>query len=509
MTLCIVSFSQGQDMIPADLLTLSRFALNHNFDILRSELNVKDAQANLTVEEGAFDFQLTSKLTYEHTGYSLFEGDPRNEFLEGKLNTNTWDGTVALQKRFRTSQIVEFGVQYAYDNNNMPFNDFNNPLPTYRGDYTGTLNLSITQPLLRGRGKNITKIPEVMAELFIEVTNQEDVFMNSVKIMEVVGAYWEYYTAFQALEIYKQNEDRARRVLTMTQELVEADKKPYGDLAQTEADLASQEGMTHSAEQNFYSRRMELGRVLGLSEIQSREIGNPTDDYPETMDSLRKVKPPIEHFIDLAKENRTDLKAAGIHKTALEKGYDLARDQLRPQLDLGGFGFYGNSSQGTGKVFKASSLTQAPGRYWGVGAQLTFSFSLNNRVAKGNLIKSKLSLDDKILAEEDLERSIFINLKIAYSNLNQSLLILDRNRVALKKYEEAFDNEQERFKAGLTTLLNLIIYQERLTNAQLDFIQAKEQYALAILQLRHETGTLLSKEANGVIINKEKYYTIP
>lgn len=505
----IVSVTQGQNTLPADLLSLSRFALDHNFDIRRSELSVENARADLTVEKGAFDFQFNSKLAYEHTGYSLFERDPRNEFLKGKLNTNGWDLTTALQKKFRTSQLFEVGVQYAFDNNNLPFNDFSDPLPRYRGNYIGTLNLSITQPLLRGRGKRITQIPETMAELFIEVTDKEAMHLNSAKLTETVNAYWGYYTAYRALEIYRQNEDRARRVLEMTQELVQADKKPFGDLAQIEADLANQEGMTYRAEQNLYARKMELGRTLGLSEAQSREIGDPEDDYPETGESLSVHKPSIHYFMDLAKENRTDLEAAEIHKTALEEGIYLARDQLRPQLDLGGFGFYGNASQGTGKVFKASSLTSTPGRYWGVGAQLTFSFNLNNRVAKGNLTKSKLAYDDQVLAREDLERNIDLNLKIAYSDFNQSLLILDRAQVALQKYEEAFENEQERFTAGLTTLLNLIIYQERWTNAQLGFIEAQEQYAQAILLLRHETGTLLSEGPNGVYLDKEKYYTIP
>lgn len=138
----VVSVTQGQNTLPADLLSLSRFALDHNFDIRRSELTVENARADLIVEKGTFDFQFNSKLAYEHTGYSLFDRDPRNEFLEGKLNTNGWDLTTALQKKFRTSQLLEVGVQYAFDNNNLPFNDFNDLLPRYRGNYIGTLNLS-------------------------------------------------------------------------------------------------------------------------------------------------------------------------------------------------------------------------------------------------------------------------------------------------------------------------------------------------------------------------------
>lgn len=41
-------------------------------------------------------------------------------------------------------------------------------------------------------------------------------------------------------------------------------------------------------------------------------------------------------------------------------------------------------------------------------------------------------------------------------------------------YKEAFRNEQEKFQTGLTTLLNVILFQERLTSSELDYLQAQQ-----------------------------------
>ena len=71
-----------------------------------------------------------------------------------------------------------------------------------------------------------------------------------------------------------------------------------------------------------------------------------------------------------------------------------------------------------------------------------------------------------------------------------------------------YNNEQIKFKNGLTILLNLIQFQERLTFAELEYLSAKQQFAIAIINLRYETGTLLVGQGTSSI-NKSLFYTIP
>jgi outer membrane protein TolC len=53
------------------------------------------------------------------------------------------------------------------------------------------------------------------------------------------------------------------------------------------------------------------------------------------------------------------------------------------------------------------------------------------------------------------------------------------------------------------------LFQERLTSAELEYLKSQQNFATAIINLRHETGTLIESDANGYLVRKENYYTIP
>ncbi|MEO0581446.1 MAG: TolC family protein, partial [Bacteroidota bacterium] len=69
--------------------------------------------------------------------------------------------------------------------------------------------------------------------------------------------------------------------------------------------------------------------------------------------------------------------------------------------------------------------------------------------------------------------------------------------------------EQIKFQNGLTTLLNLILFQERLTFSQLDYLNAQQEFALAIVNLRNETGTLIKVGDESSWTDLQTFYTLP
>ena len=506
----LILFSNfGFSQVDGSLVGLSQEALTKNAVLKRNILAVKNAEADLQVQQSTFDYNLLSDLTYQRAGYRLFESDPRNQYLDKILKTNDWDFNGVLQKKLRTSQILEVGANYGFNNNNVPFNSYSQPIPVFRGDYSGTLNFSVTQPLLRGRGKNITTIPERTSELIVEMVKDQNIYAASNELLQISSAYWNYYNAYQSLDIYRQNEARVRRVLDMTAQLVKADKKRSGDLVQIQADLANQEKLTIQATQNLFNSQTVLGSVVGIDEISSRKISAPLDNYPTIEDSGFNSNLNISDLVNMAIENRADLSALDKNMQVLELQNELAENNLKPVLDLTGFAFYGNTSQGNGKIFQPSSLFNSEGRYIGGGAKLTFNFALNNNLAKGNYAKTQIAIADQNVVKENLRRIIELNISNAANNLTSSANAMQKSRQALDDYRLAFENEQAKFQTGLTTLLNVILFQERLTAAELDYLKTQRDYALAIINLRHETGTLFSRKNEVLSINRNSFYTIP
>lgn len=508
-TFFLVSNLLGQQKIKCSLMDVSDLAFHSSPTLKRAQLSIKNAESEVQIQKSIFDYNLNSGVRYQTDQYRLFNADPRNQYIDKLLRTNATDISVGLQKKTRAGQITDLKASYVFNNSNFPFNEFNENTGPYFGHHTGSLNFSLTQPLLKGRGRHITTIPQKISELYVENSVLNFEFDNSYQILQISQAYWNYYTAYKSYDVYKQNEERVRKVLEMTNDLVKANKKPASDIAQVKADLSNQERQTVLAEQNYYNARINLGRVIGLSEQESPLLDVPGNDFPTISESGYKEGISMKSFIELARKNRGDIKAIEKLMKAYQLQLELAENNLKPQLDLSGFAFYGSSTAGNGIDNAFKSFANSQGQNLGGGFKLTFTFPLNNNLAKGNYVKNTVALNDQNIANMDLQRNIDLNVNIAVKNLQNSVEILEKSNAARAFYQEAFDNEQIKFQTGLTTLLNLILFQERLTYAQLEYLNACQQFANQIVILRHETGTLVSQQEKGFTVNLEAFYTIP
>jgi outer membrane protein len=247
---------QSQSKIKCDLIEISSIAFDKSPNIKRTFYAIENAEGELQVQWSTFDFNLNSGLSYKNSRLNLYDADPRNQYIERSLKSNSVDFSAGLQKRFRTSQIAEVSLRYLYNDSNFPLNTFNEFVGQFYGTHTGVLNFSLTQPLLRGRGKKVVTTGEQVASLYIDKNKFDSEFTNSYEILQIGIAYWNYYTAFKSLDVYVQNESRVRNVLEMTRELIKADKKPESDMAQVNADLTNQERLTFVAQQNLYNARL-------------------------------------------------------------------------------------------------------------------------------------------------------------------------------------------------------------------------------------------------------------
>ncbi len=499
----------GQNTIPVDLVKLSKITFAESPVVKQNILTVSSAEGSFKVQKSTFDYQLTSGILVSRNALNLLEDDPRNEFIGDQLESRDNGASIGLQKTFRSSLIANLSVDYTMASDNFPFNVFNQNTGAYVQDHTVSSTFSLTQPLIRGRGKTIATALEEASKLNLESTDRSAEFANSFELFQMSSAYWQYVTAYKSLEVYKENEARVRRVLEITQELINADKKPAGDLAQVQADLANQERQTKIAEQALYSAKLNLGRAIGLSEESSEQLGDPQDQFPSIDGSGYSKALNKTDFLEIAQNNRADIEAAKKVQEALELQLRFTENSKKPQLDLTGFVNYGGMNMGNGLDRALATFIRNEGRSFGYGLSLNFAFPLNNNLAKGNFIQNQVALKDQEITTTNLQRNIDLNVSIVLNNLENSVEVLEKAKEALEFSQEVYDNEQVKFKNGMTILLNLIQFQERLTFAELDYLQAHQQFAIAIVNLRYETGTLLVNKNGENYIEKELFFTIP
>lgn len=513
LVLLLATFQMlAQTSTPVDLVKLSQITLTESPIVKQNILTISRAEGGFLVQKSTFDYRLTSGVSWNRDELNLFAADPRTNFFadpNSSLESRGAGVSVGLQKTLRSSLTAALTVDYGFFTDNFPINRFNQNVGAFVDDHTVSTTFSLTQPLLRGRGRTIATALEEASKLNIESADNNADFANSFELFQMSSAYWQYVSSYKSLEIFKENEARVRRVLEITEDLVKADKRPAGDLAQVKADLANQERQTKVAEQILYTAKLNLGRVIGLSEETSKQLGNPLDEFPSIAESgyaegLNEAK-----FLQLALSNRADIEAAKKTLQALELQLKFTENNKRPQLDLTGFVNYGGMNMGSGVDRALAAFSRNEGRNFGYGLRLSFSFPLNNNLAKGNFVQNEIAFQDQEITTTNLQRNIDLNVSIALNNLENSVKVLEKAKEALDFNRQVFSNEQEKFKNGLTILLNLIQFQERLTFAELEYLRAHQGFANAIVNLRFETGTLLANKNQSNSIDKALFFTIP
>lgn len=515
--LCVViiinvnSFVNGQTTIPCEILELAKLTLQINPVVKKGVYDINRAEAGVQVQQSEFDYNIVTEIDYQNINKNMFPNDALNSNIDGDyFETRNAEYSVGLQKKFRTGLNANISVGYSLDQNNYTLNSFSEEVGPFVGENASRATLSITQPLMKGRGKKATTALEKAIMKNVENTQKDYSFSVAYEIYQLSSAYWQYLNSYKCLDIYKENERRVRVILEVTEELVNADKKPKGDLVQIYAELADQERQTEVAEQSLFRARINLGEVIGLNRENSKKLNIPLNNFPGISGSGFQEGLSEEIYVRLAKNNRDDLKAMVKSIESLELQMYSARKNLQPQLDLTGTLIFRGQSLGNGLDNSFSAFSSHEGRSTGGRVGLSLRLPVNNNAARGSFTQIESSLTAQKILIENLERNISLNVRLALSNLNNSVIVLNKAEESLSHYREAFNNEQVKFQNGLTTLLNLLIFQARLTNAELVHLQSCQQFANAIVKLRFETGTLIKQDVNkAFFVDNESFYTIP
>ncbi len=93
-----------------------------------------------------------------------------------------------------------------------------------------------------------------------------------------------------------------------------------------------------------------------------------------------------------------------------------------------------------------------------------------------------------MIRSQDLSRTIFSGILVAWSEWERSLAALKQTMVARQNYSQTVTNERDKLLLGTGTTLDIITLADRLNRAQLNEIAAKARYAIGLARVRFETG---------------------
>lgn len=414
-----------------------------------------------------------------------------------KVESTTFE--LDLLKEFRNG--IAFGPFVSYNRQNDNF--------TRRsgiGDFgQSQVGLQIIVPLGKGSG-DAASAQERSSAVQLEASRLNLQHTISQTVLQTVQAYWAVVAAQDRLRLLFRSELISGALVDLSRELIKADEMAPSELAQIEAQLAIRTSQRIAAEQDLVSAAQNLALAMGLdlNEIITAPLAD--EHFPEALPEDQLKAAPRFALASLAMENRADRLASLKAQLSSKILVDAARINLKPTVGLQVRGSYAGNTQDSQyeAYWRAFDREVGPS----VSAALSLNWPLENNAARGQFEQSSSFYNQSQIQTDQLSRTIISSVVVDLSALQRGREQIDKAQLSANDFEKALETEREKLKLGNSTLINVIETEQNLTNALLQVISARQQYAVAVAQLRFDTGTLMP-HASRSVFSREDFVTLP
>jgi outer membrane protein TolC len=441
-------------------------------------------RAGVLIEQGVFDWNLTSGLTIQKTQDarvgSNFTGGP----LTTSESTNFYRAlTVGSTKAFGWGGNLSLNYAPTYSfgkgtQNGAPLSPTTNP---YDGSFTATY----TQSLLRNFGRDTTESRLIVARKGAQAADLG--FQKSIidLVASTESLYWDVVFGQRNLENKQQALALAQKQLKENQIRVQVGTLAPIEVTSSEASVAQREQDIIAADAQFLNAKDALIRALYPSAERptNLELADAPSVKPLEMDEASAEKLALTNRIEL-KSARLDMESKQILETA-------AANRILPQLDA--FASYnGNAANQTASDgLSAVNKDLSKGTYPGYTVGLQFAIPIENRAARGNQAQARANRRQSELNLRDLELGITLEVRTAFRNVDASakgVAAAEKTRYFREKDLEA---EQKKFENGMSTNFLVLSKQNDLDTAKSNELQSQITYAKAVTALEKALGHLL------------------
>ncbi len=364
--------AQPSEQIGSDKIRLSEVlsvVVQRSPALASAQLNTSIAEAQVIQSTGIDD------LLVQATGSYLVDA---NENVQGNITGTDRSNVISVSSSI--SQLLSTGgtmsVQASGTRRAFTL--------TFDGSEVATEQLQLSarfnQPLLRGRGKEISHASQVQARNNLGAVAFDLQATARDEVRGVIEAYWEVVWAQNDLEIRRSALALAAERRRLTESSVKLGSAPRTALLEVDQVLATNEEEILLAEQRVTERSLDLRRVAGL------EIG-PGHINIATEEQLSVAPKPytLETVLETALASSPELAALEKRGENATISIKVATNNAGARLDFG----LSAGPQGTDDSLAgaASRLAQFKGYF--VGADLTYEQRIGNNQGKGSRLDAQ------------------------------------------------------------------------------------------------------------------------
>lgn len=349
----------------------------------------------------------------------------------------------------------EFSVSILENSNSITRN---NPSSIFNPEYESFAGVSITQPLLRGFGRNVNRAPVKIAELDVGVSHFEREILITNQLVEVINAFHDILYAQENLRVRMEAVRLAETLLVENRKRVELGRMSQLDVTQAQVQVSKAEEEVILAEDFLRDRKASLARLIYGRPIAN--VLNFTVKGELVVDEL-----PSYNVYDLetnAKLHRPDYLLA----LAIEQQEDIRRHYIRKQMlpELNLVFNYGLTGLGNDTRNSFSRMEDLETTQWSTG--LIFRMPLSNTRARAEARAANSRSLQAELEVQRVEQQIFIDIRNAIERIATLQRRLITSQKSIDLAEESLNVENRMLEEGRSTSFQVLQALDSLSDAK-------------------------------------------
>lgn len=457
------------------------------YDTAITETDVEEALS-------AFDAQLSMSGTQTGDGGFLTRSNRPQAFggfpgFPNVINQDSGGIRTALQKRAATGTTFTASNTTDYRRGNTVTATADNSF------WTTVFEIRADQPLLRGRGSFVNRIPVVLARINTDVSLAT--FEASVRnlVLDIENTYWDLHAAYRNLETAKIGRDSAQVTWNNVYE------KLKGGIENAQAEAQSREqyfffrSALETALRDLYNVENRLRYLMGIAATDGRLL-RPSDEP-----TAARVSHDWRMIHTEALLRSPELRQQKWTIESNELRLAAVKNNLLPQLDLGasyrwvGVGDNLINADRNGLNFPTTGSTAfdelTEGDFQEFSFFVNFAMPVGYRAELANVRAAQLSLVRSRSQLEDMELNTSHLLTTAVRNLDFNYTSAQTHFNRWKASQAEVDSVDALYRGGKTTLDLVLDAQRRRAQAQIDYYRALTEYNKSIAEVHFRKGSLL------------------
>ncbi len=304
-------------------------------------------------------------------------------------------------------------------------------------------------------------------------------------ITRTSAAYFNTLTQLETLSAAKAAETALRKQFDYASKRLEVGLAPITDVHEARAQYENARANTILARTAVDDAYQSLVELTGKAITSLKGLPN---NWKPTMPAGGNS----EDWVRSALQNNPTLMSTQAQIDAADASVAGARAAKLPKVTLnGGYGYQrtdGSSSFKGGGVSVSNPIDSSG---WGPTIGVAVSVPLWTSGAMDSQVRQALARKD--VASDQLEaqrRGLVRNTRGAYNRLYAGISEVEARRLALVSAKEAYEASQVGLEVGTRTVLDVLLNQQNLFNAQRAYAQAKYNFLQSRLLLAQAAGTL-------------------